>query len=67
MYAIVLSSENLQRRSEVVNSSRTDGTYFYVNGNSVSVSNPHYEMTSEQQKSELKWFLSDREFTISNN
>lgn len=67
MYEIVLSSQNLQRRSEVVNSSRTDGTYFYVNGNSVSVSNPHDEMTSEQQKSELKWFLSDREFTISNN
>lgn len=67
MNALVTNSTNLQKRSQVVNAGRTDGTYFYVNGNSVEVSNPSLKMTEEQQISELEWFLNDREFEFNKN
>ena len=67
MKATVQNSSNLQKRAEAINTGRTDGTYFYVNGNSVTVSNPFFNITEEGQRLELEWFLNDREFELSNN
>lgn len=64
MIAIVETVKNLQNKANVVNSGRTDGTYFYVNNNCVTVSNPHLKLSDEQQESSLAWFLSDIKYRL---
>lgn len=64
MKALLKSIINLEDKARVVNNGRTDSVYFYVNGNNVSVSSPFFEMTEDQQKNELDWFLNGYEFEI---
>ena len=65
MKAIVTNTANLEQSANVTNSGRTDGVYFYVNGNSVTVSHPHRVMREEEQTEELNWFLSGKDFKLS--
>lgn len=64
MYAIVEDTTGLEQREKVVNSHRTGDTYFYVNGNRVSVSNPHFDISDTVQQELIECFLSDRKFEI---
>lgn len=67
MYAAVKDMKNLQDRASVVNSGRTDGYYFYVGDNYVTVDNPDNRPSDDVQKELLEWFLSDREFELKND
>lgn len=67
MYAIVEDAKGLEQREEVINSHRTGDTYFYVNGNRVSVSNPHFDISDTVQQELIEWFLSDRKFELKND
>lgn len=64
MYAIVEDTTGLEQRERVANSHRSGDTYFYVNGNRVSVENPYFKLSDEAQKELLEWFLDDRKFEI---
>lgn len=64
MYAKVEDAKGLEQRAKATNNGRTGDTYFYVNGDRVSVSNPHFDISEEVQKECLEWFLSDRKFEL---
>jgi len=63
MYAIVEDTTGLEQREKVANSHGGD-TYFYVNGNRVSVDNPYFKLSDLYQKELLERFLDDRKFVI---
>ena len=62
LVAKLQDSVNLEKYADAINNGRTDGIYFYVNGNTVSVSYCHSQLSEETQKEELNWFLSGRNF-----
>lgn len=53
---------NLEKYADAINNGRTDGIYFYVNGNNVSVSCAHNQLSEKTQIEELTWFLKGRSF-----
>lgn len=53
---------NLENYANAINNGRTDGIYFYVNGNKVTVSYCHNKLNEEIQKDELTWFLKGRNY-----
>tara|TARA_R110000796_G_scaffold90118_3_gene193810 strand:+ start:463 stop:678 length:216 start_codon:yes stop_codon:yes gene_type:complete len=55
---------NLENAAKYINRGRTDSTYFYVNGNNVSVSNPYGELSAIEQIIKLEWFLEGRIFEL---
>ena len=57
LVAQLQSCIDLEKYADAINNGRTDGIYFYVNGNKVSVSYPHNQLTEEKQIEELTWFL----------
>lgn len=67
MYAIVEDTTGLEQREKIVNSHSNGDTYFYVNGNRVSVSNPHFDISDDVQKKHLELFLDDRKFELKND
>lgn len=67
MYAIVEDTTGLEHREKVVNAHRTGSTYFYVNGNRVSVENPYFKLSDEAKKELLEVFLDDRKFELKND
>lgn len=67
MYAVVEDTTGLEQRERVANSHRSGDTYFYVNGNRVSVSNPHFDIPDDAQKELLEAFLDDRKFELKND
>lgn len=66
MNATVENANGLEAKSNAVNNGRTDGIYFYVNGNHVSVSHPYVELSELRQEEELDWFLTGRVYSLSN-
>lgn len=67
MYAIVEDTTGLEQREKVANSHRSGDTYFYVNGNRVSVENPYFRISDDVQKEFLERFLDDRKFELKND
>jgi len=57
---------DLSKYADAINNGRTDSVYFYVNGDGdkVSVSYTFGQLSEKAQAEELKWFLSDRNYTI---
>jgi hypothetical protein len=55
---------NLALYAKAINNGRTDGIYFYVNDNKVSVSSPYVTLSEAQQLEELGWFLKGKEYDI---
>jgi hypothetical protein len=45
-----------ERYAEIINNGRVDGTSFYVNGNTVRVSNPFKQLDVKYQEELLRWF-----------
>lgn len=62
--AIILDGSDLSQREKSANNGSTDGTYIYVNGNRVTVSNPHFQLSRVSQRAILEHFLSDIAFKI---
>ena len=56
---------SLEKYADAINNGRTDGVYFYVNGNNVTVSHPHNQLSEDWQKSEIAWFLKGRAYNFS--
>ena len=55
---------NLEKAANYINKGRTDSTYFYVNRNNVSVSNPYTELSKSEQIVKLEWFLEGRTYEL---
>ena len=53
---------NLEKAADSVNNGRADSTYFYVNGNGVSVHNTYTELSEREQREKLEWFLFGRTY-----
>jgi hypothetical protein len=64
LIAKIESNANLSNRAKFVNNCRNDDSYFYVNGNQISISNPYREISEEDQLKELIWFIGSSNFTI---
>lgn len=56
--------QNLEVYADRINNGRTDGIYFYVNSNRVSVSYTYSQLNEKSQIEELEWFLKGKEFQI---
>ena len=50
--------------ANAINNGRTDGVYFYVNENKVSVKYPYSQLTEAAQREELCWFLNGKTYEI---
>lgn len=53
---------DLSKGADCVNNGRTDNTYFYVNGDSITVWDTYRKLTEEEQKKSLTWFLGKHEY-----
>lgn len=64
LIAIIHSGSDLSKEAKFVNNHRNDGSYFYVYGNRITISNPFKELTENEQLASLNWFLDARSYSI---
>ncbi len=62
--ATTLKNYDLEAYANAINNGRTDGVYFYVNNNTVTVSYAHSQLSEDFQREELEWFLRGKEYII---
>lgn len=58
------NTSSLDVYANAINNGRTDGVYFYVNENRVSVSHPYSQLSEVAQREELCWFLNGKTYEI---
>lgn len=57
-------TSSLDAYANGVNNGRTDGVYFYVNEDLVSVLYPYSQLSEVRQREELRWFLNGKTYEI---
>lgn len=58
------NTSSLNVYANAINNGRTDGVYFYVNENKVSVSRWCSQLSEVEQREKLCWFLNSKTYQI---